>query len=316
MIVPEDRWRTARLKWRRAEEMGFDHAWTYDHLNWRWFREKEWFTAVPTLTAAAVETERIRLGVLVASPSLRHPAHLAKDVTAIDDVAEGRLILGLGSGAEGFDSRMTRRVPWSRHERTARFAEYVQLTDQLLTQHVTSFDGRYYYAEEFHSYPLCRQRPRVPFAIAASGSRGMHLAARHGEYWVTTGAPNAFASAPWEQALPVVRSQVEALERACVDVGRDPATLSRLLVTGPTVGGVLDSSAAFFEAADRFAETGITDLVVQWPRPDQPFPGRIEVLEDVASELDRRRSRPAPTGITDPAIVTGSSDSAARRGGT
>jgi alkanesulfonate monooxygenase SsuD/methylene tetrahydromethanopterin reductase-like flavin-dependent oxidoreductase (luciferase family) len=286
MIVPEDRWETARTKWRRAEEMGFDHAWTYDHLNWRWFRSKEWYTAVPTLTAAAVETSRIGLGVLVASPSLRHPAHLAKDVAAIDDISGGRLVLGLGSGAEGFDSTMTRRSPWPRRERTARFAEYVQLTDQLLAQHVTSFDGQYYYAEEFHSWPLCRSR--VPFAIAASGAKGMRLAARHGEYWVTTGAPNAFESAPYERAVPVVRSQLEKLEKACVDVGRDPATMARLLVTGPTVGGVLASKEAFFDAAGRFAEQGVTDLVVQWPRPDEPFPGRVEVLEDVAAELDRR----------------------------
>jgi alkanesulfonate monooxygenase SsuD/methylene tetrahydromethanopterin reductase-like flavin-dependent oxidoreductase (luciferase family) len=287
MIVPEDRWRTARLKWRRAEQMGFHHAWTYDHLNWRAFRARDWFTAVPTLTAAAVETERIALGVLVASPNLRHPVYLAKDVTAIDDVSGGRLILGLGAGAEGFDSTMTRRTPWSRRERTERFAEYVQLTDLLLTQPVTTFDGRYYVAYEVHSYPPCRQQPRVPFAIAASGVRGMRLAARYASYWVTTGEPNRFASAPYEHALPLVRQQVDALEKACVEIGRDPATVARLLVTGPTVGGVLASKAAFFDAAGRFAEVGITDIVVQWPRPDEPFSGRVEVLEEVAQELDR-----------------------------
>jgi alkanesulfonate monooxygenase SsuD/methylene tetrahydromethanopterin reductase-like flavin-dependent oxidoreductase (luciferase family) len=290
MIVPEDRWSTARLKWRQAEQMGFDHAWTYDHLNWRAFRAKDWFTSVPTLTAAALETERIALGVLVASPSLRHPVHLAKDVTGIDDIADGRLILGLGAGAEGFDSVMTRRAPWSRRERTERFAEYVELTDLLLTQPVTSFDGRYYLADEVHSHPLCRQQPRVPFAIAASGPRGMALTARFGQYWVTTGEPNAFARAPYEQAIPLVRKQVEAMEKACLDAGRDPATLSRLLVAGPTVGNVLDSPEAFFDAAGQLAEAGITDLVVQWPRPDEPFQGDVAVLEGVAEELDRRRS--------------------------
>ncbi|MEU4159984.1 LLM class flavin-dependent oxidoreductase [Actinoplanes sp. NPDC026670] len=287
MIVPEDRWQTARHKWRRAEQMGFDHAWTYDHLNWRAFRAKEWFTAVPTLTAAAMETDRIEIGVLVASPNLRHPVHLAKDVTAIDDIADGRLILGLGAGAVGFDSQMTRRRQWTTRERTARFEEYVQLTDQLLTQPVTSFDGEYYMADEVHSHPLCRRQPRVPFAIAASGPRGMRLAARYGSSWVTTGEPNRFAAAPYEQALPVLRHQVELFEQACTEVGRDPADVSRLLVAGPTVSGVLDSKDAFFDAAGRFAEVGITDLVVQWPRPDEPFPGREEVLDDIASELAR-----------------------------
>jgi alkanesulfonate monooxygenase SsuD/methylene tetrahydromethanopterin reductase-like flavin-dependent oxidoreductase (luciferase family) len=215
--------------------------------------------------------------------------YLAKDVTAVDDIADGRLILGLGSGAEGFDSTMTRRRPWSRRERTERFAEYVRLTDLLLRQPVTSFDGEYYVANEVHSYPRCRQEPRVPFAIAASGARGMRLVAEHGSHWVTTGEPNQFASAPYEQALPVLRRQVEALEKACVEVGRDPATVARLLVCGPTVGGVLESPTAFFDAAGRFAEAGITDVVVQWPRPDEPFPGKVEVLEKIADELDRHR---------------------------
>lgn len=288
-IVPEDRWRTARHKWRRAEQLGFDHAWTYDHLNWRTFRAKDWFTAIPTLTAAAVETERIGLGVLVASPNLRHPVSLAKDVTAIDDIAGGRLILGLGSGAEGFDSTMTRRTAWSRRERTERFKEYVELTDLLLRQPVTTFDGRYYVAHEVHSYPLCQQQPRVPFAIAAAGTRGLRLAAEYGSYWVTTGEANRLVSAAYEQALPILRQQVEALEKVCAEVGRDPATLARLLICGPSVGGVLESPAAFADAVGRFAEVGITDVVVQWPRPDEPFQGRLEVLEKVAEDLDRHR---------------------------
>jgi alkanesulfonate monooxygenase SsuD/methylene tetrahydromethanopterin reductase-like flavin-dependent oxidoreductase (luciferase family) len=291
MIVPEDRWSVAREKWRTAERMGFDHAWTYDHLNWRTFRDKEWFTAVPTLTAAAVETSRIGLGVLVASPNLRHPVYLAKDVTTLDDVAGGRLILGLGSGAAGFDATMTRRTAWSRPERTARFLEYVELTDRLLTRPVTTFEGRYYVAREVRTHPLCVQRPRVPFAVAAAGPQGMRLAARFGQYWVTTGEPNAFARAPYEKAVPVVRRQVEELERACAEVGRDPATVARLLVAGPTVGEVLASKDAFFDAAGRFAEVGVTDLVVQWPRPDEPFAGDVRVLEEVAAELDRHAFR-------------------------
>ena len=44
MIVPEDRWSRAREKWRRTEALGFDHAWTYDHLNWRAFKDRDWFT--------------------------------------------------------------------------------------------------------------------------------------------------------------------------------------------------------------------------------------------------------------------------------
>lgn len=284
-ILPEDRWPTARQKWRLAEQLGFDHAWTCDHLNWRMFRSRDWFTAVPTLSAAALVTERIRLGVLVASPNLRHPVQLAKDVATVEDLASGRLILGLGAGTTGFDATMTRRVPWTRRERAERFEEYVRLTDLLLTQRVCTFDGRYYVATDVHSYPPCRQQPRVPFAIAAAGPRGLRLAAQDGQFWVTTGEPQAFESAPYEAAVPVIERQVEAFDQACLEVGRDPATVARVLVAGPTIGGVLASKEAFFDAAARFEEIGITDLVVQWPRTDEPFAAEVMVLEEIAGSL-------------------------------
>ena len=89
LILPEFPWSTARNLWRHAEELGFDHAWTYDHLAWRSLRDSPWFAAIPTLTAAATATERIRLGTLVASPNYRHPVPFAKELITLDDVSAG-----------------------------------------------------------------------------------------------------------------------------------------------------------------------------------------------------------------------------------
>ena len=71
-----------------AEELGFDHGWTYDHLTWRTFRDSTWFAAVPQLAAAAMVTERVRIGTLVASPNFRHPVPFAKDLITLDDLTE------------------------------------------------------------------------------------------------------------------------------------------------------------------------------------------------------------------------------------
>src|SRR5204863_7892682 len=71
VILPEERWSVAGRTWQRAESLGFDHAWTYDHLAWRSLRDRPWFAAVPVLVAAAAATTRIRLGPLVASPNFR-----------------------------------------------------------------------------------------------------------------------------------------------------------------------------------------------------------------------------------------------------
>ncbi|WTH78118.1 LLM class flavin-dependent oxidoreductase [Streptomyces sp. NBC_00828] len=68
VILPYRRWNDGgRAPWQRAEELGFHTAYTYDHLSWRTFRDGPWFGAVPTLTAAASVTQRMRLGTLVTS---------------------------------------------------------------------------------------------------------------------------------------------------------------------------------------------------------------------------------------------------------
>ena len=67
LILPEHHWPAAADKWLRAEELGFDHAWTYDHIAWGDLRDATWFASVPTLAAAACVTSTIRLGTLVRS---------------------------------------------------------------------------------------------------------------------------------------------------------------------------------------------------------------------------------------------------------
>src|SRR5436190_390282 len=119
VILPEQRWAEARARWTRAEQYGFAHAWTYDHLGWRDLADGPWFDAVATLTAAATATSSIRLGTLVASPNFRHPVQLAREVTALDDVSDGRLTLGLGAGAAApsFDALVLGRPPLSPGQR-------------------------------------------------------------------------------------------------------------------------------------------------------------------------------------------------------
>src|SRR3954462_12504863 len=113
VILPDQRWSVSAGRWRRAEEYGFDHAWTYDHLGWRDLADGRWFDAMLTLTAAATVTSRIKLGTLVASANFRHPVHFAREITALDDISGGRLTLGIGAGAAGpsFDAIWLRRPP-------------------------------------------------------------------------------------------------------------------------------------------------------------------------------------------------------------
>ena len=286
--------------WRRAEELGFDHAWTYDHLAWRTLRDAPWFGAVPTLTAVATATERIRLGTLVASPNFRHPVPFARELITLDDVSSGRFTLGLGAGGGGWDAAVLGHEPWTQRERTERFSEFVKLLDLVLRQPATSFDGRYYRAVEARTYPGCVQRPRIPFAVAASGRRALHVAATHGETWVTVGDvtdPDAARQAPLpaDQGARVVAAQSRVLDGICARLGRDPASIGRLVLTGPLLDGGVSSVGVFEETLGRYADAGVTDFVVHWPRPDGPYAGDAAAFERVVSDVTGRaghRQRP------------------------
>src|SRR6478609_7266652 len=130
VILPYRRWHEGgRSAWQRAEQLGFHTAFTYDHLSWRTFRDGPWFGAVPTLTAAAAVTDRLRLGTLVTSPNFRHPVTLAKDLISLDATALGQ-------------------DPWTPRERADRFGEFVPLLDRLLTEDSVSYGGNFYSAHE------------------------------------------------------------------------------------------------------------------------------------------------------------------------
>jgi alkanesulfonate monooxygenase SsuD/methylene tetrahydromethanopterin reductase-like flavin-dependent oxidoreductase (luciferase family) len=281
VILPEARWSDARALWQRAEVLGFDHAWTYDHLAWRTLRDSSWFGSVPVLAAAALSTSRIRVGPLVASINFRHPVTFAKELVALDDLAAGRLWLGIGAGSEGWDAQMLEANPWSRAERAHRFEEFVEVLDGCLREREFTRFGEYYDAIEVRTYPGCVQRPRVPFVVAAAGPRSMAVAAQFGQTWVTTGPSTGSTGLDARTGSAAVAKQIARLTDVCAEVGRDPDSLDRMVVTGPELDAGLTSRTAFEDVVAAYDAVGVTDLVVHWPRDDGPFAGDIRTFESI-----------------------------------
>ncbi|MFJ4189938.1 LLM class flavin-dependent oxidoreductase [Kitasatospora sp. NPDC089509] len=284
VILPIHRWSEGQKIWRRAEDLGFHAAYTYDHLSWRSFREEPWFGSVPTLTAAACATERLRLGTLVTSPNFRHPVTLAKELISLDDVSGGRITLGIGAGGTGYDATAMGQQAWSPKERADRFGEFLPLLDELLRNDATTREGAYYSAVEARNIPGCVQTPRVPFYVAAAGPRGMRLAAEYGQGWVTYGDPKGPAEVPVEQAPGVIAAQIAKLTAACETKGRDVATLEKMLLQGSTAEKPLQSLDAFVDWAGTYRELGITELVIHWPVPDSIYANDLAVFERIATE--------------------------------
>jgi len=284
VILPIYEWAEGRGVWRRAEELGFDTGYTYDHLTWQSFRDRPWFAAVPTLSAAATATEHMRIGTLVASPNFRHPVQLAKELMTLDHLSGGRLTAGIGSGGTGFDATALGQEPWSPGDRAERLDEFVRLLDRLLTHSATTVEGRRYSAIEARTIPECVQRPRVPFLVAAAGRRALALAAEFGHGWVTYGDPSGGSATTAAGAYEAVCAQMERLGEACDEAGRARGSIDKVLLQGLTAERPLDSVDAFVEWAGRYREAGITEVVIHWPVADSVFAVDANVFERIATE--------------------------------
>jgi alkanesulfonate monooxygenase SsuD/methylene tetrahydromethanopterin reductase-like flavin-dependent oxidoreductase (luciferase family) len=291
VILPQDPWHDARRKWQGAEELGFDHAWTYDHLSWRTLADQPWHATVPTLTAAAMVTSRIRLGTFVSSPNFRHPVPFAKEIATVDDIAGGRFLLGIGSGGTGFDAFVLGQPEYTPAQRHERFAEFVTDLDQLLRHEPVlreqvleeaqasggiSFDGTWFTAVNARMVGAPEQQPRVPFVIAANGPKGLRLVTEFGAGWVTTGKDGAEGEEWWS----AVATLVARLEDAAAETGRDPASIDRYLSLDSGGFYSLQSVGAFDDAVGRAAELGFTDVISHWPRAEGIYAGSEAVLEE------------------------------------
>ncbi|MFC4056713.1 LLM class flavin-dependent oxidoreductase [Planomonospora corallina] len=278
IMWPDSPWPVMRQEWRRAEELGLGRGWLYDHLNLD--GRPVWHEAYTTLAAVAAATSRIGVGTMVTAPNFRHPVTSAKAALSLDALSEGRFVLGIGAGGPGGDSGAFGGAPLTRAERTARFAEWAELTDLLLTRAETDRTGRYFAA---HRVALGGGTPRrPPLAVAATGRRGMEVAARLADLWITQDVgqdPAVYAGTPHAE----VRRQLALLDEVCAEQGRDPGTLPRLAVLGYGGERPLASIEAFRDCLGRYGQLGVTTLAVLWPRGDEAR-GRLAVLEQAAAE--------------------------------
>ncbi|RZS67690.1 luciferase-like monooxygenase [Agromyces ramosus] len=290
VILPQYDWPEAARRWRGAEELGFDHAWTYDHLAWRGLAGERWHATVPTLAAAATVTSRIALGTFVASPNFRHPVPFAKDVATVDQISGGRMLLGVGSGGTGFDAYVLGQPELAPRQRFARFAEFAEALDLLLRFESpgsggVSFEGEWFTASGARMVGEPAQHPRMPLLLAADGPKGLALATRIADGWVTTAGADDESEAWWRLAGELVRR----LDDACDAAGRDPGTISRTLSLDAEGRYSLVSVDAFEDAVGRAAELGYTDVVSHWPRGHGLYAGDESVLDEVATRLPSLR---------------------------
>jgi F420-dependent oxidoreductase-like protein len=210
-------WERSKQIGRRAEALGYDHLWVYDHVETVPRREPTHvFEAFTMLAALAQHTERIRLGQMVTCAGYRNVGLLAKQAACIDVMSSGRLILGLGAGwyeaeyeSYGFGFPSTR-------ERLARLRDACEVIPRLWAEETVTYEGATCRFDGAYCDPKPLQQPRPPVWVGGGGEQvTLRIAARHAD------ATN------WQVGLDRFVEKSRILAEHCEAVGRDFEAITR-----------------------------------------------------------------------------------------
>ena len=200
-----------------AEAGGLDSVWGADHLIIRMDGETTGIHESWTvLTAVAAMTSRVEIGPLVLALPFRNPALTAKMAVELDEVSNGRLILGVGCGwhEPEFDA-----FGYPFDHRVGRFEEGLEILAPLLRGERVSFEGRYHRAEDVELLPRAIRPGGPPILIAGKQPRMLGLVAKYADQW--NGAWYGFP-----EAADDLRTRLANVRAALDDAGRDPASLT------------------------------------------------------------------------------------------
>lgn len=262
--------------WRAADALPiFEHAWVFDH-----FLASGDDPAHPCLeswtllAALAVQTTRLRVGVMVTGNTYRHPAVLAKMAATVDVIAHGRLNFGLGVGWDEKEHTAFGIPLPPPGERVHRYAEACDLIRRLWTESAVTFAGRYYQLQNAYCAPKPVQQPHPPFVLAGEGEHTLRVIARYADVW------DCSVETPKEY-----QDKSALVDHYCTAIGRDPAGIVR----SHHIAVDVSDPAAARQKSRPFIEAGATHLIYSIPAP---YPASVvqrlavEVAEPLRAEYD------------------------------
>ncbi|HEX4212264.1 MAG TPA: LLM class flavin-dependent oxidoreductase [Candidatus Dormibacteraeota bacterium] len=192
---------------RRAEELGFESAWTGEQV----LGTMPHLSPIETMTFAAACTERIRLGCMMLVSPLYSPVHLAKSLSSLDQLSQGRIEVGIGTGGR---FRMFSAFGVEPRSLVARFTEGLRLMRALWTEERVTFDGRFWRLDGAAMEPKPVQRPHPPIWFGAGHPDALRRAVRLGDGFFGAGS---VTTAQFADQVRVVRG---ALTQRDPDAGR------------------------------------------------------------------------------------------------
>ncbi len=270
---------------RVAEDAGYDVVWISDHLIVQFESDGDAVRGVwegwTTLAGLAAATSSITIGVLVTCLGWRHPSIVAKMAESVDEISDGRFILGVGAGWHKPDYDMF-GFPYD--HRVSRFEEAIKIVQPLLRNGKADFQGDFYQVNHAQNLP---RGPRAaeggpPIMVGTKGPRMMRLTAEYADAWNSDWAPKASEIVP----------MLNALDDACLKVGRDPATMVRTASSNIAMPGylgvrlnpIVGSNEHIAETIAGFRDLGIRHHVAGL---DPCTPKSLEQFARVIELLDR-----------------------------
>jgi F420-dependent oxidoreductase-like protein len=278
-----------------AEAAGFDSIFVMDHfyqLPMLGTPDQPMLESYTALGGLATATERVQLGTLVTGNTYRNPALLAKIITTLDMVSQGRAILGIGTGWFELEHESLGFEFGTFTDRFNKLDEALQIILPMIKGERPTFSGKYYRTKEAMAEP--RYRDHIPLMIGGSGEKKtIPLAARHFDHL------NVIAG------FDQLAAKVKVANERCEEIGRDPATLE----TSMLVTVMIDENATpdvipdemkqgmVVGSAERVAEqikikvldAGIDGVIVNMPTNMQGYePGLITAAGEALRPLVRR----------------------------
>lgn len=243
--------------WREADALPvFEHAWLFDHFA-PIFSDLDGpcYEGFTLLAALAAQTSRIRVGLMVAGNTYRHPAVLAHMGATIDVISNGRFDMGLGAGWNEYEHSSMGLPLYTPGERIRRLGEACEIIKRLYTQHLTDFAGRYYQLKEARCEPKPVQKPYPPFVIGGGGEQlTLRIAAQYADVWNFAGGP-----------VDTFKHKVAVLHEHCAAIGRDPGAIA-LSVQIPVN---YENLAETVQTLQGYVDAGATHLILnlRYPYP-------------------------------------------------
>jgi alkanesulfonate monooxygenase SsuD/methylene tetrahydromethanopterin reductase-like flavin-dependent oxidoreductase (luciferase family) len=209
----------------------------------------------------ASETEDLELGMLVTNLAWRDPVQVARFAMTVDQLSNGRFVLGLGCGQVDDQLMVGPEVhQMPNKERVDRLEEGTEVIDRLLRGDLTDFSGRFTRYESAAMAPGCVQQPRLPLALAGNGPRITKMAARLADTW------NAWIDIPdideWQRQIT---ERTAMLDDYLAEIGRDPSSLTRSLLALDEAFNAWDDPGAVPALVERFVPLGFTEFIFYPP---------------------------------------------------